>query len=173
MLYCDSASSTFLHGLSGRIMLNLVRHTNLCIHNLESYMFLWVVPLSCLLTLVYHLIVKSMRAFLLLLWSVKPFYSRMTRRNKLQYLIHIQDWVKVVVLHRSNTNPAFVLLHLGVLPSLYQEYHGNYTPSYELLIQWYFSPSFFIPRSPCCCNRNDDEWIMMCEMNTTSNSISW
>ena len=44
MLYCDSASSTFLHGLSGRIMLNLVRHTNLCIHNLESYMFLGVVP---------------------------------------------------------------------------------------------------------------------------------
>ena len=41
----DSASSTFLHGLSGRNMLNLVRHTNLCIHNSESYMFLWVVPL--------------------------------------------------------------------------------------------------------------------------------
>ena len=77
MLYCDSASSTFLHGLSGRIMLNLVRHTNLCIHNSESYMFLWVVLFSCILTLVYQLIVKSMRAFvyrcLLLLWSVKPF----------------------------------------------------------------------------------------------------
>ena len=37
----DSASSTFLHGLSGRNMLNLVRHTNLCIHNSENYMFLW------------------------------------------------------------------------------------------------------------------------------------
>ena len=61
---------------------------------------------SCLLTLVYQLIVKSMRAFvyrcLLLLWSVKPFYSGMTRRNKLQYLFHIQDWVKEVVLRRSN-----------------------------------------------------------------------
>ena len=45
MLYCDSASSTFLHGLSERIMLNFVRHTNPCIHNSESYMFLWVVPL--------------------------------------------------------------------------------------------------------------------------------
>ena len=60
---------------------------------------------SCLLTLVYQLIVKSMCAFvyrcLLLLWSVKPFYSGMTRRNKLQNLIHIQDWVKVVVLRRS------------------------------------------------------------------------
>ena len=106
MLYCDSASSTFLHGLSGRIMLNLVRHTNLCIHNSESYMFLWVVLFSCILTLVYQLIVKSMRAFvyrcLLLLWSVKPFYRGMTRRNKLQYLFHIQDWVKEVVLRRSN-----------------------------------------------------------------------
>ena len=102
----DSASSTFLHGLSGRNMLNLVRHTNLCIHNSESYMFLWVVLFSCILTLVYQLIVKSMRAFvyrcLLLLWSVKPFYRRMTRRNKLQYLFHIQDWVKEVVLRRSN-----------------------------------------------------------------------
>ena len=61
---------------------------------------------SCLLTFVYQLIVKSMRAFvyrcLLLLWSVKPFYHRMTRRNKLQYLFHIQDWVKEVVLRRSN-----------------------------------------------------------------------
>ena len=41
----DSASSTFLHGLSGRNMLNLVRHANLCIHNPENHMFFWVVPL--------------------------------------------------------------------------------------------------------------------------------
>ena len=111
ILHCDSASSTFLHGLSGRNMLNLVRHTNLCIHNSENYMFLWVVLFSCILTLVYQLIVKSMRAFvhrcLWLLWSVKPFYSGMTRRNKLQYLFHILDWVKVVVFRRSNANPAF------------------------------------------------------------------
>ena len=48
---------------------------------------------SCLLTFVYQLIVKSMYAFLhrclLPLWSVKPFYFRMSRRKKLQYLIHI------------------------------------------------------------------------------------
>ena len=48
---------------------------------------------SCILTFVYQLIVKSMRAFvyrcLLLLWSIKPFYRGMTRRNKLQYLFHI------------------------------------------------------------------------------------
>ena len=61
---------------------------------------------SCLLTFVYQLIVKSMCAFvyrcLLLLWSIKPFYRGMTRRNKLQYLFHIQDWVKEVVLRRTN-----------------------------------------------------------------------
>ena len=106
IIYCDSASSTFLHGLSGRIMLNLVRHTNLCVHNSENYMFLELFLFSCIPTILYQLIAKSMRAFvyrcLLLLWSVKPFYRRMTRRNKLQYLFHIQDWVREVVLRRSN-----------------------------------------------------------------------
>ena len=93
VLYCDSASSTFLHELSGRNLLNLIRHTNLCIHKSESYMFPELFLLSCILTFIYQLIVKGMRAFvyrcLLLLWSVKPFYSGMTRRNKLQNLIHI------------------------------------------------------------------------------------
>ena len=63
ILYCDSASSTFLHGLSGRNLLNLFRHTNLCIHNLESYMFLELTLLSCILTKVYQLIVRNSRAF--------------------------------------------------------------------------------------------------------------
>ena len=89
----DSASSTFLHGLSGRNMWNsfdMLNHastTQKIVCSFELSLF------SCLLTFVYQLIVKSMRAFvyrgLLLLWSVKPFYSGMTRRNKLQYLIHI------------------------------------------------------------------------------------
>ena len=106
ILYCDSANSTSLHGLSGRNMLNLLgilthastTRKNICSFELSLF--------SCLLTFVYQLIVKSMRAFvyrcLLLLWSVKPFYRGMTRRNKLQYLFHIQDWVKEVVLRRSN-----------------------------------------------------------------------
>ena len=81
------------HGLSGRNMLNsfdmltYAFTTQKIICSFELSLF------SCILTLVYQLIVKSMRAFvyrcLLLLWSVKPFYRRMTRRNKLQYLIHI------------------------------------------------------------------------------------
>ena len=150
---------------------------NPCIHNSENYMFLWVVLFSCILTLVYQLIVKSMRAFvyrcLLLLWSVKPFYRRMTRRNKLQYLFHIQDWVKVVVFRRSNAYPAFVPIYLWVLPSLCQESHEDCTNPYEFLLQWYFWPSLFIPRSPCYCNRNTDKWIVVCEIYTPSNSVAW
>ena len=96
----------FQHGLSGRNMLNwfdiliYASTTQKIVCSFELSLF------SCLLTLVYQLIVKSMCAIvhrcLLFLWSVKPFYSRMTRRNKLQYLFHIQDWVKEVVLHRAN-----------------------------------------------------------------------
>ena len=63
ILYCDSASSTFLHGLSGRNLLNLVRHTNLCIHNSESYMFLELSLFNCISAFIYQLIVKSMCAF--------------------------------------------------------------------------------------------------------------
>ena len=61
---CDSASSTFLHGLSGRNLLNLVQDTNLCIHNSESYMFLELNLLSCIPTLVYQLIVRNSCAFM-------------------------------------------------------------------------------------------------------------
>ena len=68
-------------------MLNHASTTRKIVCSFELSLF------SCLLTLVYQLIVKIMCAFvhrcLLLWWSVKPFYSGMTRRNKLQYLIHI------------------------------------------------------------------------------------
>ena len=94
---------------------------------------------SCLLTFIYQLIVKRMRAFvhrcLLLLWSIQPFYSRMTRRNKLRYLFHIQVWVKVVVFRRSNANPAFDLFYPRVLPPLCQDGHENCTISHEFLMQ--------------------------------------
>ena len=68
-------------------MLNHASTTQKIVCSFELSLF------SCLLTLVYQLIVKSMRAFvrrcLLPLWSAKPFYFRMNSRNKLQYLIHI------------------------------------------------------------------------------------
>ena len=94
-----------LHGLSGRNMLNLfdilihasTTQKNICSFGLSLF--------SCIPTFIYQLIVKSMRVFvhrcLLFLCSVKPFYPRMTRRNELQYLIHIQNWVIAVVLRRS------------------------------------------------------------------------
>ena len=98
VLHCNSASSTFLHGLSGRNMLNLfdmliyASTTQKIICSFELSLF------SCFLTFVYQLIVKITCPFvhrcLLFLWSVKPFYSRMTRRNKLQHLIHFLDWSK-------------------------------------------------------------------------------
>src|SRR3954466_1942445 len=68
---CDSASPTSLHGLSGRNMLNLVRHTNLCIHNSESYMFLELTLLSCIPSLVYQLIVRNGCAFVF----INAYYS--------------------------------------------------------------------------------------------------
>ena len=133
-------------------MLSFARHTNLCIHNSESYMFLWVVPLPLYsdLRLSIHseeYVCIRVRRCLVFLWFVKLFYFRMARRNKLQYLIHIQDWVKAVVFRRSNTNPPFVLFYPGVLPPSCQDCHENCTLSHEFLTQWYFLPSFFIPRS--------------------------
>ena len=178
MLYCDSASSTFLHGLSGRIMLNLVRHTNLCVHNSENYMILWVDLFSCILTLVYQLIVKSSCALEL----IDAYYSCGPASHS------IPEWLgetnsstssisgigsKHLYSADQNANPASGLFYLEVLPSLYQEYHGNCTPSYEFLMRWYCSPSLFTPRSLCCCNRNVDKWFVMCEINTPSNLVAW
>jgi hypothetical protein len=72
-------------------------------------------------TIVNQLIVKNMSCIhvhrcLLLLWSVKPLYLRMTRRNKLQYLIHIQDWVRAVVFHRSKCQSSFFCSTLEYYP---------------------------------------------------------
>ena len=106
ILYCDSASSTFLHGLSGRNMLNsfdMLVHastTQKIICSFELSLF------SCFLALVYQLIVRSNCAFVLSMLITlvvrQAILSWMTWRNKLQYIIHIQDWVKEVVLRRSN-----------------------------------------------------------------------
>src|SRR5215216_2667816 len=81
ILYCDSASSTFLHGLSGRNMLNSF---DMLIYapTTQKIVCCFELPLfSCFLTFIYQLIVKSMRAFvyrcLLFLWSVKSFHFRM------------------------------------------------------------------------------------------------
>ena len=135
----------------------------------------WVVLFSCILSPVCQLIVKSMRAFvhqcLLLLWSVKPFYSGMTRRNKLQYLVHIQDWVEEVVFHRSKCQSSF----WSVLPwsitffmsGLSWELH-HLLWILDLVILLAFIIHFLVPS---CCNRNADKWTMVCGINTPSNSL--
>ena len=177
MLYCDSASSTFLHGLSGRIMLNFVRHTNPCIHNSESYMFLWVVLFSCILTLVYQLISKvCMHSFIDAYYSCGPSSHSIAEwlgetNSSTSSISRIGS--KKLCSADQIANPAFVLLYLGVLPSLYRDCYRNCTPSYELLVQWYFLPSLFIPRFLCYCNQNADKWIVMCEIDTPSNSVAW
>ena len=137
----------------------------------------WVVLFSCILTPVYHLIVKSMRAF-----DVDADFSCGLSSHS------IPEWLGETNSSTSSisrigskklcsadqiANPAFVLFYLGVLPSLYRDCYRNCTPSYELLVQWYFLPSLFIPQFLCYCNRNADKWIVVCEINTASNSIAW
>ena len=132
---------------------------------------------SCIPAFIYQLIVKSVRAFvhwcLLLLWSVKPFYSRMTRRNKLQYLIHIQDWVKTIVLRRSKCQPSFC----SVLPWSITHFMSGMSWGLHLLL-WILDIVILLAiivhsLVPCCHNRSADEWIVMREIYTPSNSIAW
>ena len=72
ILCCDSASSTFLHGLSGRNMLNLfdmliyASTTQKIICSFELSLF------SCFLALVYQLIVRSDYAFVNAYYSCGP-----------------------------------------------------------------------------------------------------
>ena len=177
ILHCDSASSTFLHGLSGRNMWNsfdMLNHastTQKIVCSFELSLF------SCLQTLVYQLIVRSMCAFvhrcLLLLWSVKPFHSEWLGETNSSTSSISRIGSKKLCSADQIANPAFVLLYLGVLPSLYRDCYRNCTPSYELLVQWYFSPSLVIPRPSCWCNRNTDKWVVMCEINTPSNLVAW
>ena len=177
ILYCESASSTFCMGYPEEIcwtrfdILIYASTTQKVICSFELSLF------SSLLTFVYQLIVKSMRAFvcrcLLLLWPVKPFRPEWLGETSSSTSSISRIGSKKLCSADQIANPAFVLFYLGVLPSLYQEYHGNCTPSDELLIQWYFSPSIFIPWFPCYYNRNVDKWIVMCEIYTPSNSVVW
>ena len=177
IIYCDSASSTFLHGLSGRNMLNLVRHTNLCIHNSENYMFLWVVLHSCILTLVYQLIVKSMRAFvyrcLLILWSVKPFYRRMIGETNSSSSSISRIGSKQLCSADQNASPPFD----SVLPWSITVFMSGFSWGLHRLL-WILDVVILLAiinhsSVPCCRNRNADKWIVMCEFNTPSNLVAW
>ena len=120
----------------------LIRHANPCIHNSENHMFLWVVLFSCLLTLVYQLIVKSMRAFvyrcLLLLWSVKPFCPEWLGETNSSTSSISRIGSKKLCSTLQIANPAFVLLYLGVLPSLYRDVIGI---AHHPMNSWYSDTS--------------------------------
>ena len=106
---------------------------------------------SCVLISVYEVIVRSSSAvvFIDAYYSCGPLsrsISEWLGETNSSTLSISRIGSKQLYSTDQNANPAFVLFYLGVSPYLYQEYHGNCTPSYELLIQWYFSPSLFIPR---------------------------
>ena len=134
-------------------------------------------PFSYIPTFIYQLIVKRMYAFvhrcLLPLWSVKPFYPEWLGETNSSTSSISRIGLKKLCSADQIANPAFVLLYLGVLHILYRDCYRNCTPSYELLVQWYFLPSLFIPRFLCYCKRNADKWIVACEINTASNSVVW
>ena len=135
-------------------------------------------PLGCILTFVYQLIVRSSRAFMFIdaYYSCGPSSHSITEllgetNSSTSSISRIGS--KKLCSADQIANPAFVLLYLGVLHILYRDCYRNCTPSYELLVQWYFLPSLFIPRFLCYCNRNADKWIMACEINTPSNLVAW
>ena len=159
-------------------MLNLVRHTNLCIHNPESYMFLELTLLSCIPTLVYQLIVRNSCAFVF----IDAYYScGPSSHSILEWLGETNSSTlsisrigsKQLYSADQKCNQAFGPFYPEVLPSLRQDRHENCTISYEFLMQWYLLPSLFIPRVPCYCNWNADKWIVLCEINTSSNPVAW
>ena len=140
--------------------------------------FLELSPFSCIPTLAYQLIVKSMCAFVF----IGAFYSCGPSSHS------IPEWLgetnsstssiskigsKQLYSADQNATQLLVLFYPEVLPTLCQERHENCTFSYEFLTQWYFLPSLFIPRFPCYCNRNAGKWVVMCEINTPSNSVAW
>ena len=133
-------------------------------------------PLSRLLTLVYQLIVKSMRAFvhrcLLLLWSVKPFYS---------------EW-----LGETNSSTSSIsrigskqLCSADQLQSSFCSTLSWSVTIFMSRVSWEFHHLLWILDAvillatiihssvPCCHNRNADKCTVMCEINTPSNSVAW
>ena len=135
----------------------------------------WVVLFSCILTPVYHLIVKSMRALvhqcLLFLWPDKPFYFRMTWRKQTPAPHPFLGLVKVVVFHRSKCQSSFC----SILPwsvTIFMSRMSWELHHLLLILDAVILLSIIIHSSvSCCCNRNADKWIVMCEINTLSNSL--
>ena len=174
--YCHSARSTFLHGLSGRNMLNsfdiliYASTTQKVICSFELSLF------SCLLTFVYQLIVKSMCALvhrcLLPLWSVKPFCPEWLGETN-SSTSSISRIGSKQLYSADQMQSSF----WSVLP--WSITHFMSRISWELhTILWTLGTVILLAiishsSVPCCCSRSADKWIMMCELNTPSNPIAW
>ena len=63
--YCESASPFSSAWVIWKKYVELVRHTNLCIHNSENHMFLELSLISCFLTPDYQFVVRSSRVVVL------------------------------------------------------------------------------------------------------------
>ena len=112
ILYCDPANPTFSAWVIRKkcwALLDIL----ICASTTQKVYVPWVVTLHlhsdhCLsIDSPEYVCIRSSMPIILVVRQAILF--RMTRRNKLQYLVHFQDWVKVVVLCKSNANPAFAL----------------------------------------------------------------
>ena len=135
ILHCDSASSTFLHGLSGRNMWNsfdMLNHASTtqkiaCSFELLSLVAFWPSSINWLS----RVCVRS---------SIDAYYSCGPSSHS------IAEWLgetnsstssisrigsKKLCSADQNANPAFALFYLGVLPPLCQNCHENCTNSHE------------------------------------------
>ena len=96
---------------------------------------------SCIPILVYQLIVKFMSCIrvlrcVLFLWSVKPFYFIMNRRNKLQNLIYlglgqsnciprIKMPIQLLFCSTSEYYPLYVRIVMRIAPFLLNSWHSD------------------------------------------------
>ena len=123
---------------------------------------------SCLLTFVYQLIVKSMRAFvyrcLLLLWSVKPFYRGMIGETNSSTSSISRIGSKQLCSTDQNASPAFD----SVLPWSITLFHSKSIVriAHPLMNSWYsdtsrhhYSSLGSVLSQPECRQVNRDVWI--------------
>ena len=158
-------------------MLNLVRHTNLCIHNSEGYTFLELTLLSYIPTLVYHLIVRNSCAFVF----IDVYYSCGPSSHS------ISEWLgetnsstsSISWTGQSSCIPQIKMPIQLLLCSTSEYYPFMSGLPWELHhLLWILDEVILLAiiihsSITCCCNRNADKWTMMCEINTPSNLIAW
>ena len=174
---CESASPSSSAWVIRKKYVELVRHTNPCIHNSENHTFLELSLFSGIPPLVYQLIVKSRCAFMFIV----AFYSCGPSSHS------ILEWL-------GETNPSTLSISRIGSKQLYsadqmQESFWSVLPwtithfmsgiSWELhLLLWILDVVILLAITShssvlCCHNRNADKWTMMCEINTPSNRVAW